>query len=415
MQSNFPPQTDKHPGKNEKCLVRCETNCLGVGVLAFAWLCASRFDPKKWYFQSILQITYWDLVLYSHGKSLWKLVDFGISVEANSTFSQATVYSRGTSGYRAPELLLEEATFTTRVDMWNLGCILYELITLKQAFPSDLEIRILVNSGDFPSLKFPSKFWQSHVSWIIGELLCKDPRNRPTASAAYMIFSSYSMVSNSEFATDLLDIELYPSVSDWKNVVESQLSDRVLLVRFAEMIALCGGERATQFLRTMAHQYIQNPHTANNVDINDYEDDTLWSLVRAVSKVGPDDETILLLKSAIHKGALADFYRDNYWAASHLLEKVTKDNSVCFWLWHKWCTLIIENEGCRFALGQSDDSAREMVRFILESQMGSYNDAYCRIRSLFDDKEVIHSVKFALIEFLNNEDGLTAMEYTVAR
>lgn len=69
-------------------------------------------------------------VLYSHQKNLWKLTDFGISAEATSKNALATYSAKGTSSYRAPEVL-REAEFTNKVDIWALGCVLYELATLK--------------------------------------------------------------------------------------------------------------------------------------------------------------------------------------------------------------------------------------------------------------------------------------------
>lgn len=39
-----------------------------------------------------------------------------------------TVYSRGTPAYRAPELLMGKYAFSNKVDVWYIGCILYELV-----------------------------------------------------------------------------------------------------------------------------------------------------------------------------------------------------------------------------------------------------------------------------------------------
>jgi serine/threonine protein kinase len=59
------------------------------------------------------------LVLYCPQGNSWKLTDFGICSEATSKKGRPTMHSRGTSSYRAPELLVDEATFTNRVDIWT--------------------------------------------------------------------------------------------------------------------------------------------------------------------------------------------------------------------------------------------------------------------------------------------------------
>jgi serine/threonine protein kinase len=81
------------------------------------------------------------IVLYSSNGNLWKIADFGLTVEGTSKRAITTVYSRGTEGYRAPELLLDNPKFSSKVDIWALGCILYELASGKKAFASDLQAR----------------------------------------------------------------------------------------------------------------------------------------------------------------------------------------------------------------------------------------------------------------------------------
>jgi len=39
--------------------------------------------------------------------------------------------------YRAPELLFGCSMYSEKIDMWSLGCIFAELITLKPLFPGD--------------------------------------------------------------------------------------------------------------------------------------------------------------------------------------------------------------------------------------------------------------------------------------
>jgi ankyrin repeat protein len=70
---------------------------------------------------------------------VWKLADFGLSTEASSKTNQATQYARGTPGYRAPELVVTEGdpVYNNKVDIWSMGCLLYELATGNRAFNND--------------------------------------------------------------------------------------------------------------------------------------------------------------------------------------------------------------------------------------------------------------------------------------
>lgn len=65
------------------------------------------------------------------------MADFGISTPGTSANLVVTKYGRGTAEYSAPEILLFEPgkpSYTNKVDIWALGCILFELTTGERAF-----------------------------------------------------------------------------------------------------------------------------------------------------------------------------------------------------------------------------------------------------------------------------------------
>ena len=67
---------------------------------------------------------------------MWKLADFGLLSKGTSVGTQKTEYARGTVCYRAPEILAEhERIYNNKVDIWALGCILYELAVHTSRFP----------------------------------------------------------------------------------------------------------------------------------------------------------------------------------------------------------------------------------------------------------------------------------------
>ncbi|KAF9423445.1 hypothetical protein HW555_001254 [Spodoptera exigua] len=73
------------------------------------------------------------------GNGVLKVADFGLARECESTPRQ---YTPGvvTRWYRAPELLLLSSEYSTPIDMWSVGCIFVELITLQPLFPGNSEV-----------------------------------------------------------------------------------------------------------------------------------------------------------------------------------------------------------------------------------------------------------------------------------
>jgi serine/threonine protein kinase len=77
-------------------------------------------------------------ILYSQSENKWKIADFGCATVATSTNSRCS--SRGTTSYRAPETILESGGDSYKIDIWSLGCILFELATYCKAFSGDLSV-----------------------------------------------------------------------------------------------------------------------------------------------------------------------------------------------------------------------------------------------------------------------------------
>jgi serine/threonine protein kinase len=77
-----------------------------------------------------------NLVLFSKKDQCWKLADFGSAAAATSKKLVTTALSRGTEGYRAPEVLTR-GRYSKRSDMFALGCITYEIVTGQKLFSSD--------------------------------------------------------------------------------------------------------------------------------------------------------------------------------------------------------------------------------------------------------------------------------------
>lgn len=69
-------------------------------------------------------------------KGVLKVGDFGLAREYGSPLKQYT-NKVVTLWYRAPELLLNTGHYSTPIDVWSIGCIFGELLTMKPLFPGN--------------------------------------------------------------------------------------------------------------------------------------------------------------------------------------------------------------------------------------------------------------------------------------
>ncbi|EPY29291.1 protein kinase [Strigomonas culicis] len=108
-----------------------------------------------------------------------KLGDFGFSKQYNDSVSIDVGLSFcGTPYYLAPELW-ERKRYSKKADVWSLGVILYELLTLHRPFkgPSQREIMQQVLYGRYDP--FPCEVSDSMTA-LLNPLLSKNPLERPT-------------------------------------------------------------------------------------------------------------------------------------------------------------------------------------------------------------------------------------------
>jgi len=114
---------------------------------------------------------------------MWKLADFGLTVEGSSGTNRHTEYASGTQGYRAPELLISntEPTYTKKVDIWSMGCILFELATQIKAFESDWAVFTYYKSKNIDWIS-EKTFDAQSINEHIVNMLQINPSDRPSAS-----------------------------------------------------------------------------------------------------------------------------------------------------------------------------------------------------------------------------------------
>jgi NIMA (never in mitosis gene a)-related kinase 1/4/5 len=115
------------------------------------------------------------------GNNTIKIGDFGISKVLETTCQNAQTVV-GTPYYMAPEACQSEP-YTSKSDVWALGCIMYELCTLKKAFEADnllgLVFKIVTENTKPIAKELP---YSKELRMLIDLLLEKDPKLRPSVA-----------------------------------------------------------------------------------------------------------------------------------------------------------------------------------------------------------------------------------------
>ncbi|KAM8732637.1 NIMA-related kinase 12 isoform 1-T1 [Acanthopagrus schlegelii] len=108
-----------------------------------------------------------------------KLGDFGISRVMTNTADMASTCV-GTPSYLSPELC-RDVPYSSKSDIWGLGCLLYEICALRPPFAATnlLSLFYKITKGEYDPV--PSVF-SDNVSSLICGMLCLEPENRPSAA-----------------------------------------------------------------------------------------------------------------------------------------------------------------------------------------------------------------------------------------
>ncbi|CAI5764266.1 serine/threonine-protein kinase Nek9 isoform X1 [Podarcis lilfordi] len=112
--------------------------------------------------------------------NLIKLGDYGLAKKLNSEYSMAETLV-GTPYYMSPELC-QGVKYNFKSDIWAVGCVAFELLTLKRTFdatnPLNLCLKIVQGNR---AMEVDSSVYSLDLIHMVHSCLDQDPEKRPTA------------------------------------------------------------------------------------------------------------------------------------------------------------------------------------------------------------------------------------------
>ena len=160
-----------------------------------------------------------------------KIGDFGISKQLESPLKHTQTKNIGTFLYMAPEMILENE-YNYKVDIWALGCIVYELCTLNNYSREDTSLIHTIN-GIKSDGNINLKIYDIKVQNLINMLLEDNYKNRPNLDAIIDYCLALKRRNSKRQFINMLDCYYIISNSDNKN--ENQLNSNNSLLEDEEI------------------------------------------------------------------------------------------------------------------------------------------------------------------------------------
>src|SRR5262249_31478813 len=115
-----------------------------------------------------------------------KVLDFGIGRIGGTPRMTATGTVMGTPGYMAPEQARGSREADARVDVFALGCVLFECLTGRPPFAGEHFVAVLakVLFADPPRVREVRADVPAYLEALVARMLAKDPKDRPPDGAA---------------------------------------------------------------------------------------------------------------------------------------------------------------------------------------------------------------------------------------
>ena len=160
-----------------------------------------------------------------------KIGDFGVSKKLNVNNNYAKT-KKGTKEYSAPEMIKENSKYSKKVDIWSLGCIIYELCTLKMCFDEDdsesleglLRLYKKIEKGEHEEINL--QFYKPELQKLIDSLLKVDYKKRPDINEIYDLVFEYNkkfIIENKNIdSSDIISFNIIKRKKIVFNIIENK-------------------------------------------------------------------------------------------------------------------------------------------------------------------------------------------------
>jgi tetratricopeptide (TPR) repeat protein len=222
------------------------------------------------------------------------------------------------------------------------------MITGKRAFSGDWAVRdYLLDASQIISVRFSSAFFQHHFSENLQELLSRDWKQRPSATNALAIFSSYRQFCD----LPVPDMPSYPSYQQWKEMFGSPQNELQMILQLVECYEKNGEHtNAVSLFGAMVQGYVNDRtwtfamhrvkagtmglRLTKTLVVNDFRPDE-FALCKAAIEVLPDSVAI--------RKCLADLYleKGDYQDAILQFMVAIQGRRFDFRLWHDLSEAVI--------------------------------------------------------------------------
>ena len=159
-----------------------------------------------------------------------KLGDFGVSSIVEHT-NAGTLTMAGTPLYMSPEMIKGDVKYSFPTDIWSLGCILYEMCSLKKAYVGDGDtMQLLSKIVDGPIPQLPDHC-SNELKEIYESLMKKEPEQRTR------IFDILKNPMLNDRAKKLLESKFYSKEFDVTQIRGFDLRKQYKEMKEAEKLA----------------------------------------------------------------------------------------------------------------------------------------------------------------------------------
>jgi hypothetical protein len=201
--------------------------------------------------------------------------------------------------------------------------VLYEIAVGKKSFAEDWAVfHYATSSSDSPPqvVQHGTEFYRHHLNGVLGDLLSRDPQQRPKISTICSTFDSYGRVFELSTTQPVYGSSEYPSHQEWKEMSESDGTMQELHFRVAKDL-LSAGEwnSAKSLLREIAVSFDgerpeTNPFTVAR--LQGLPPTIIQEIGYTLINRGRETAAIIILKAAIQaypkifdlQRILAEFY-----------------------------------------------------------------------------------------------------------